>query len=150
MPTEATDPLNSHGFFKYSVKCKSGISVGSAIDNNASIVFDFNLPIVTNTVTTLISDTIPLQVPEMMSSIMHVAPFPNPSSDFIYIKNLAIEFNEIISAYTFNSLGVIVSTQTLLQNPPRIDVSSFASGVYYTRLLSKSGKSFGSFKFVKE
>ena len=39
----------SHGFIEYSICRKNGLAVGTSIDNVASIYFDFNAPIVTNT-----------------------------------------------------------------------------------------------------
>jgi len=150
LPPEATDPLNSHGFFKYSIKCKSGISIGSAIDNSASIVFDFNLPIFTNTVTTLISDTIPLQIPEMVPSIVHLAPYPNPARDKIFIKNLNIARGETIVAQTFNIQGKLISVEVINTNPANIDISEMRNGLYFTRLFSEGGKNLGTFKFIKE
>ncbi|MCC6726145.1 MAG: T9SS type A sorting domain-containing protein [Saprospiraceae bacterium] len=46
---ETTDELASQGFVKFSVRPKSGLSVGDEIPNTANIYFDFNEPIVTNT-----------------------------------------------------------------------------------------------------
>ncbi|MFY7964286.1 MAG: DUF7619 domain-containing protein [Chitinophagaceae bacterium] len=47
--------LKSLGFVKFRVKPLSSLSVGTIIPNKASIYFDFNKPIITNTATTTIS-----------------------------------------------------------------------------------------------
>jgi len=39
----------SHGFLKYKIRQRSSNSIGDSIPNNASIYFDFNSPIITNT-----------------------------------------------------------------------------------------------------
>src|SRR5690606_2721585 len=38
----------SHGFVTYSIKTKPGLAQGTQIKNSASIYFDYNLPVLTN------------------------------------------------------------------------------------------------------
>lgn len=52
-----SDEPNSHGFVQYRIKLKSGLSEGMAIQNTASILFDLNAPVVTNTTNTIICNT---------------------------------------------------------------------------------------------
>jgi uncharacterized repeat protein (TIGR01451 family) len=49
----ANEPL-SHGYISYSIKRKPGLPIGTQIDNTAHIYFDFNSPVVTNTVSSTI------------------------------------------------------------------------------------------------
>ncbi|MBL0357572.1 MAG: hypothetical protein IPP72_12135 [Chitinophagaceae bacterium] len=48
----------SHGYISYRIKPKAGVAVGDHINNNASIYFDFNLPVETNTETTIVRRTV--------------------------------------------------------------------------------------------
>ncbi len=52
LPDSGANELLSHGFFRYSIKPKAGTAIGDSIKNTALIYFDFNAPIVTNTVKT--------------------------------------------------------------------------------------------------
>lgn len=52
-----SDEPNSHGFVQYRIKLKSGLSEGMAIHNTASILFDLNTPVLTNTTNTIICNT---------------------------------------------------------------------------------------------
>ncbi|MES2430900.1 MAG: hypothetical protein V4556_08175 [Bacteroidota bacterium] len=52
-----TEPL-SHGFITYKIKPQNFLSSGTNVPNKAAIYFDYNLPIITNTATTLIQDPI--------------------------------------------------------------------------------------------
>ncbi len=47
--------IESHGFVAFKIKPKSNISAGNLITNRASIYFDFNLPVETNTTQTSVS-----------------------------------------------------------------------------------------------
>ena len=52
-----SDEPNSHGFVQYRIKLKNALSEGTTIHNTASILFDLNTPIVTNTTNTIICNT---------------------------------------------------------------------------------------------
>jgi len=45
-----TNEPASHGFLRFRIHSKSGLPVGTTIDNSAAIYFDFNEPVATNTV----------------------------------------------------------------------------------------------------
>jgi hypothetical protein len=49
----------SHGYIVYRIKPKPGLNVGDTIKNSASIYFDFNLPVKTNTQVTVIKSAPP-------------------------------------------------------------------------------------------
>ncbi|MEW7292098.1 FG-GAP-like repeat-containing protein [Aquimarina sp. 2304DJ70-9] len=54
LPDSTNDEPNSHGFIAYKVKPKNNINIGDIILNKANIFFDFNPPIITNTVNTMV------------------------------------------------------------------------------------------------
>lgn len=61
-----TNEPDSHGYIKFSILANSDVQNESRIENTASIVFDFNLPIVTNTVFhTIGEDFIPKEDKDM-------------------------------------------------------------------------------------
>lgn len=61
LPDSNTNEPLSHGYITYRVKPKSTLVVGDVINNSASIYFDFNLPVKTNTVQTTVR---PIAVPQ--------------------------------------------------------------------------------------
>ncbi|WP_276504254.1 DUF7619 domain-containing protein [Terrimonas pollutisoli] len=54
----ANEPL-SHGYIIYRVKPKTSLATGDIIKNSASIYFDFNLPVKTNILQTIVNSTQP-------------------------------------------------------------------------------------------
>jgi len=54
LPDSTTDLAGSQGYVSYRVKSMANLPMGTAIENTASIYFDFNTPVVTNTVSNLI------------------------------------------------------------------------------------------------
>jgi len=50
LPDSVTNEQESHGYFKYRIKPKQSLSGGETITNQAAIVFDYEAPVITNTV----------------------------------------------------------------------------------------------------
>ncbi|MEL7535177.1 MAG: SprB repeat-containing protein, partial [Bacteroidota bacterium] len=50
LPDSASDPQGSQGFVAYTLQHAGSLSPGSQIENRAAIYFDYNAPIITNTV----------------------------------------------------------------------------------------------------
>ncbi|MFK7784199.1 MAG: T9SS type A sorting domain-containing protein, partial [Crocinitomicaceae bacterium] len=50
LPDSSTNEIESHGFIKYHIDLNSNVPVGTQIKNTAEIYFDYNPPIITNTV----------------------------------------------------------------------------------------------------
>ena len=48
LPDSTRNKLKSQGFVKFLVRLKTTVPIGSKIENNAAIYFDFNAPIITN------------------------------------------------------------------------------------------------------
>jgi len=72
----------SHGFLKYKVKVKKGIPLESKIFNTASIVFDYNEPIITNTVThTIGKEFVISAIEDLLDGNVRI--FPNPTDQYI-------------------------------------------------------------------
>lgn len=65
LPASSVDEPGSHGYIVYRIRPKSDVVVGETIHNNASIYFDYNLPVMTNDATTLVQDNfsvLPIQL----------------------------------------------------------------------------------------
>ncbi len=56
LPNSSANELASHGFVTFKIKPKSNWIAHQPINNSAQIYFDFNLPITTNTVTSLLTN----------------------------------------------------------------------------------------------
>ena len=55
LPDSATSDSASRGYVQYKIKLKNGITPGTTVNNTASIYFDLNSPVVTNTVANIFS-----------------------------------------------------------------------------------------------
>ena len=81
----SADLPNSNGMFTYSIKTRAGLPLGSQFKNNASIYFDYNAPVKTNTtVNTLVA---PVEVGKVTNTYNFFTIYPNPANN---TYNLAI------------------------------------------------------------
>jgi uncharacterized repeat protein (TIGR01451 family) len=60
LPYSAQNEPASHGYIAYRIKPKAGLGIGASLHNRASIYFDFNLPVETNIVQTIVGAPIAL------------------------------------------------------------------------------------------
>ncbi len=124
LPDSTTDLAGSMGFFRYGVQPYQNTPNLTAIDNLASIFFDFNAPIITNTVSTFVSQANGLSELEFEASI-----FPNPATNQIQLE-LPAEAGQTtlrivdVSGKEVQILNALGGVQTT------IDVSSLESGLY--------------------
>ncbi len=133
LPAEQDNEPDSHGFVAFKVKPKANIQIGDIITGNANIYFDYNLPIITNTVNTeVVNETLSLNANSLEPNIKV---YPNPANHSLYIiTKQGVEIQKI-SLYT-------VTGQLILEtNTPShvLNLSPFTKGVYFLHLESDKG-----------
>jgi uncharacterized repeat protein (TIGR01451 family) len=126
--------ISSTGFISYKVSPKTGLSLGSSIDNTAHIFFDYNEPVATNTVRTNIILLSAVKTNPANKGKLKLYPNPNAgkfSVQFENATNSAVEL-EIVS----------IKGETLyLEKKPHqasslfdLDMSRFPKGIYWIKL----------------
>ena len=72
LPDSFADKDGSHGFVTFSIKPLSTLSLGNTIPNTASIYFDYNKPVVTNTAKTIIANTaLPVNIAAFTATLIN-------------------------------------------------------------------------------
>lgn len=138
LPPSSVDEVGSHGYISFKIKPKQTVLVDDVIDNTAGIYFDYNFPIVTNTVSTVFTS---LGVSDIGKNKFTI--YPNPAKSII---NITSPNNEIINSISiYNVVGQKLITSI---NQNSIDVSSLSKGSYFITIETDKGK--GILKFLKE
>jgi hypothetical protein len=115
----------------YRIKPKQNLAIGTEIVNTASIYFDFNSPIVTNTTlnTILHDDFAPAVSNEFSFSI-----YPNPTENQLTVSSRQLSGATISIT---DILGRELHNEILNQPLQTINLESFSSGVYFISLRSE-------------
>ena len=134
LPDSNTNELLSHGYVRYRIKPKSTLTSGDSILNTASIFFDFNAPIYTNTaVTEIVLGTSVLGIKNNFDFKI----YPNPSTGEVSISFTLKEEKEI-KIELYNSLGQIVKTISKHKftagiNQINFSTENISKGIYHIK-----------------
>lgn len=127
LPATAQDSFASHGWIAYRIKPGPNFILGTTIENNASIFFDFNAPIQTNTVTTELA---PLSIVTPGNSDFQL--YPNPAIDFVRIVTKSPS-----KVTVYDLAGRLLPLPVVANgNEIRLDVSALPSGIYTLKFSS--------------
>lgn len=129
------------GFVAFKIKTKPTLVLEDTFSNTASIYFDYNFPIVTNTSTTTIAV---LAIQDFVFS-NYFTLYPNPVKDILNIT--AKETIQVSSINIYNTLGQLVLLIPNAQNTKTVNVSSLTTGNYFIKINSNKGTS--NTKFIK-
>ncbi len=139
LPDSTTDEPNSHGFIVYKIKPKADIALGDIIPNKADIFFDFNLPIVTNIVSTeIVNNTLAIHE----NTLLNFSVYPVPTENILSIKSKT----EINKVEIYNKLGQLIIKK---EKENKINISNLAQGLYFVKVEDVDGN-FGIKKIVKK
>lgn len=132
LPDSNRNEPASHGFVKFKVKPVNGIKTTDVVENTAYIYFDYNEPVVTNTVATTFLDLITGQQDATMSSGAYI--YPNPAKDKI---NVTVPNAETLNIY--NATGTLVWSEVVI-GTQELSISNLKSGLYLFSLGERKGK----------
>ncbi len=135
LPDSGANYAASQGAILVHAKLKAGLTPGTQIFNTASIYFDFNAPVITNTVvTTLKNDGTGIQ----QLTGLEFAMLPNPAKTEVFVKG---DFDKGSVYEINNQLGQVILTGSLQSSTTGISVAELPAGVYLVKV--KSGNQTG-------
>lgn len=83
LPYEKQDKEGSNGFICFKIKSIANVPEQSEIRNTASIYFDYNPPIHTNTTQSVMVEKIPTANSQLQEGMLGIKLFPNPASNYL-------------------------------------------------------------------
>jgi uncharacterized repeat protein (TIGR01451 family) len=142
LPDSNVDEPGSHGSIRYKINQRPGNMPGTVIYNNASIYFDINLPVFTNqTVNIIPSGTTGIPTPS--SSLFSI--YPNPANNILTVN---ITEKGRAEVRVFNLLGDVVYLARVETGESNLNISGFASGIYFIEV--SVGNKISRLRFVKQ
>lgn len=145
LPDSGTNMLKSMGFIKYSIRPKNGLLKGTSIRNSASIYFDFNSPVKTNT--TVNYYELNLAIKEVGQTINKAYVVPNPvnTEGRLYLQQPT---GKTTNAILYDYTGKIVANKEFEDDSNMVlPVGNLASGIYLVEL-KQDNLRYSTCKFV--
>jgi uncharacterized repeat protein (TIGR01451 family) len=138
LPDANSEPITSNAVIIYTIKQKKGLSIGTQIKNRASIYFDFNVPVQTQS--TLNTIWFPAQVNEINQDInSSFTLYPNPANSSFTTMINNLESCEVALSITDISGRLLITKKMNLEKGVQqvvTDVNGFTSGVYLVTLIA--------------
>lgn len=135
LPPSVANTNTGKGYITFQIKPKAGYAVGDIIPNTASIYFDFNPAIITNTFNTEFVQQ--LGVNEFESADFVFYPNPVSESVTITVKNNS----SITGVVVYDMLGKMVFSQkpNTALSTQNVDLSRVSKGIYLLEVTTESG-----------
>jgi hypothetical protein len=128
------------GYIVFKIKTKSTLTVGESVSNTASIYFDYNFPIVTNTATSAFQNL----SSEDFSSENKVLLYPNPVKNTLFLTSK----NNIDSIIIYDIQGRKIQDNIVNSNELRLDTNGLIKGCYFIEIIFQNEKM--TKKFIKQ
>ncbi|WP_036824944.1 T9SS type A sorting domain-containing protein [Polaribacter sp. Hel1_85] len=132
LPSEQVNEPESHGFIAFKIKPKTDVAVGDIITGKAKIYFDYNLPIITNIVSTEVVTTLSITKNDVGSKI---DVYPNPVNNVLMIKNIDNLIINKLEIYDINGKKVAVKNSSF----DKVNFRNFDTGVYFVKFFTDNG-----------
>lgn len=131
LPFTSQDSINSHGFVKFRISPKEGLPNNTEILNEASIYFDFNLPIVTNTTQTILVEEFPTNIFEPWETNQGclITPYPNP-----FVSSARFDFESPIQdskMFLYDALGRLIFIEEVEGSSYVFKRNEIPAGLYF-------------------
>lgn len=139
-----TNPRGSQGFVSFTVQKKKTLMLGSILSNTASIYFDYNVPVQTNTVTDTVKET-PSRVSNVSKDKLFAMVSPNPSEDGHW--TLFTDNDLVGSKFEVNDVNGKLVYQSVIEKASTAVLLNVARGVYFLKITS--GTAIKTLKLVK-
>jgi|JI10StandDraft_1071094.scaffolds.fasta_scaffold81618_1 hypothetical protein len=113
LPDSTNNEAESHGFVTYRIQPISGLTPATVIENSASIFFDFNPPIITNTEVNTVYDCSDLEQTTASTTQACFGASLEFSSEASWIENITWNFEDMATtgnnySHQLNENGVLI------------------------------------------
>ncbi|MFT7333415.1 MAG: putative repeat protein (TIGR01451 family) [Sphingobacteriales bacterium] len=138
LPDSNVDEPGSHGYVQYSIKPVASLPEETVIENTASIIFDFNEPVITNTTKSTIGEVKTNTSIQTIGFNNSLSLFPNPFNGNLNVKlENAIERGNLI---IMDISGRILKSQMLNNiTSTQLTLSDLDAGVYLISVSDGNG-----------
>lgn len=150
LPDSTTNAAGSQGYVKFAIRPRANLPLGTAIHNRAAIYFDYNAPIITNTVLRTIDRYFEVSSTHNLNNLLPVHVFPNPT---LYTAWLQLPENFVsdgeLTFVLMSSTGQLLQTARFTGNQYEMQCADLPEGLYFWQI-SEGNRRIASGKVVKQ
>lgn len=129
------------GFVKFAVAADRDLALNESVSNTAEIVFDFNAPIITNTVKTTVQYPLATHHPTTDQYTIRVA--PNPTSGLAILDMPSAALEQAYQVVIVDNSGKTISKKQVTAITTPLDLSGLSAGTYDVVVVNREGTVLG-------
>jgi uncharacterized repeat protein (TIGR01451 family) len=152
LPDSSTNWEASQGFVKFRVSQREGLPLGTRIENDAAIFFDFNAPIITNQTWHTLGEDFLVENEKNNDAplLLEVETIPNPigNNAIVHIKKSLANI-ESLYFELYNVQGIAIQNGVFIGNNYELEGSNLSKGVYFFEVKNGEGVILSRGKLVK-
>jgi uncharacterized repeat protein (TIGR01451 family) len=137
LPDSNVNEPASNGFVRYRIAPRPGLPLETDVFNSASIYFDFNDPVVTNTTQHRFGEDFVLVRLFEVDDVQQAQIQPNPVTDQAWVSRPEDGTAHLVVT---DGLGRILVQQEMVSELHRLDTKNWKSGVYALQIRTGTGK----------
>ena len=147
LPDSNANQAASNGFVKFSILPRADAPLETVIENNAAIYFDFNEPVITNTVFHRLGENFIVGTWQPHEPGAEVQVTPNPFADEATLEVKGLRKNAPLQLQVFDSQGTVVREMETPGTFFTLKKGNWPAGVYFF-VIRQEGKLVGSGKLA--
>lgn len=149
LPDSTTNLEASQGFVEYSVRPMTNAPLETRIENTAAIYFDYNEPIITNTVFHTLGRNFVDIINWTAASAagMHWRFFPNPSTGLLQLEWEDTQASALL--FIYDARGQLLQQQLINGSQATLHIDALPPGLYMLQLLTPARVPLASGKLIK-
>ena len=147
LPDSFVNEPASNGFVSFTIRTHENLPIGTVIENDAAIYFDYNEPIITNTVVNTIVAPATVKTQEVRTEDFALFIQPNPVDTELNYSFVLKESTQL-TVELHSSTGQLLQTLIANENMPEgkhqlssTSIQGYSSGSYYLLLRTDKGVS---------
>ncbi len=148
LPYEKIDAAGSNGFVKFRIKQRRDLPLKTVINNRAALYFDFNDPIMTNTVFHTIGENWLFVIPtkESILATADIKVYPNPFSESTTIE--VTTEHKALTLNLFDAAGRLLRQEQFTENILHLERQNLINGFYLYQIKDDLGRVLSNGKLI--
>jgi hypothetical protein len=144
LPDSTSNEADSHGFVTFAIQRDKSYDLVSSLFNEAAIYFDFNLPIITNTVVSKVVEAVSTSEPtNTIQNQVELKIAPNPAQTFCTVSADGLSGPGVILISDFSGKLIQEIQASDLTATHTIQLLNLPQGVYRVEMRGKNGVATG-------
>lgn len=148
LPDSNRNELESHGAVQFKIRPREGLPDNTRLENTAAIYFDFNPPIITNTVINTLVEELPTSTGEAPAEALEgVNVFPNPAASTVSIDISTT--SKPVMLWIYDARGKVVRRAHLDPGLREVAVDLLPPGPYLFHCIDTDGRKYQTWIMVQ-